>query len=146
MSTQTLARRRLLTLIGLVFFCGSLAARRPAREPMALPNCEPSSDPDASTYSDFINKIVVLDDDTASRRIMKFSKATSATWVTDETKCQRAIASLDTKFWTAARGGPIYLMQVGTDYAAFPGDAKSKGNSLFFHFDSNFNIVASGSW
>jgi hypothetical protein len=146
MSTQTLARRRLLTVLGLLLFSGAIAARWPAREPRALPNCEPSSDADASLYSDFINKIVVLDDDTASRRIMKFSKATSATWVTDEVKCQKAIATLDTKFWTAARGGPIYLMQVGTDYAAFPGDAKSKGNSLFFHFDSNFNILASGAW
>lgn len=112
----------------------------------ALPYCGLSTGPHAATYADFISKIVVSDDDTASRRILKFTKVASATWVTDETKCQRATAWLDANYWTAPRGGPIYLMQVGTDYAGFPGDPHSAGNAILLHFDSNFNVVASGVW
>lgn len=145
MSKHSNSKARSVAFFGLLLL-SSIAAAWPSRATSALPNCVPSTDPDASTLSDFINKIVVLDDDTASRRIMKFTKVASATLVTDETKCQRAVASLDSKFWTTARGGPIYLMQVGTDYAAFPRDSHSRGNSIFIHFDSNFNIVASGVW
>lgn len=131
----------LLGVAGLV-----AGASRPAFGRPVLPYCGLSTGPHSATYAAFINKIVVTDDDTASRRILKFTKVASATWVTDESKCQRATASLDATFWSAPRGGPIYLMQVGTDYAGFPGDPHSAGNAILLHFDSNFKVVASGVW
>lgn len=114
--------------------------------PAALPSCGLSTGKHASSFADFVNKIVVTDDDTASRRILGFTKVASATWVTDEAKCQRAITWMDANYWTAPRGGPIYLMQVGTDYAGFPGDTHSAGNPMILHFNSNFNVITTGVW
>ncbi len=74
--------------------------------------------------------------------MLLFNKVTSTSWVTDETKCQRALTSLNANFYQTAIVGPIYMMQVGSDYAAFP-DA---GDGILFHFDPNFNIVASVVW
>jgi hypothetical protein len=147
MRTNSKVRTRLIAFCALmILLCGITAWRAFAPPHAFLPYCGLSTDRHASTYSAFINKIVVLDDDTASRRIMKFTKAASATWVTDESKCQRATQSIDTTFWSAPQGGPIYLMQVGTDYAAFPGARHVIANSIFLHLDSNFKVVASGAW
>ncbi len=106
-----------------------------------LPNCGSSTAPKASIYEEFIHKIVVADDDTASRRMLKFKKTKAAKWVTDEATCERAIASLNKSFFEIPIKGPIYLMQTGSDYAGF-----ASPNDILFHFDRKFKIIASGAW
>lgn len=94
---------------------------------------------------DFVKKIAI-EDDTAAQRQLKFTHVSAVTWVTDEAKCLRAIKSLDTTYWTAPRGGPVYLIQVGTGFAVFPGDPKSAPNDLLIHMDSNYKLIAAGGW
>ncbi|MEO8878922.1 MAG: hypothetical protein ABI446_00845 [Gemmatimonadaceae bacterium] len=106
-----------------------------------LPKCGLSTGPKASIYEEFIHKIVVADDDTASRRMLKFKKTEAATWVTSEATCERAIASLNKSFFETPIKGPIYLMQTGSDYAGF-----ASPNDILFHFDRKFKIIASGAW
>ncbi len=147
MSYYSKAISRCATIAFLACVIGLVAGSSPpAIARAALPSCGLSTGKHASSFADFVNKIVVTDDDTASRRILGFTKVASATWVTDEAKCQRAITRMDANYWTAPRGGPIYLMQVGTDYAGFPGDTHSAGNPMILHFNSNFNVITTGVW
>ncbi len=119
---------------------GAVNAKAPTTSAM-LPNCALTTTPKAAILSIFVNKIAV-GGDTAGRRLLQLTKVSSVAWVTDEAKCLRATNSLDTAYWTAPHGGPVYMMQVGTDYAAFPADLNSGGNNLLIHLDSQFRFIA----
>lgn len=119
---------------------GAANAKRLTHSAM-LPNCALTTTPKAAIISIFVNTIAV-GGDTAGRRLLQMTKVSSVAWVTDEAKCLRATKSLDTAYWTAPHGGPVYMMQVGTGFAVFPADPNSGGNNLLIHLDSNYKLVA----
>ncbi len=149
MTKQHSGAARSLAFIGMLLGVAGTAfgsQRSPkTREASLGTYCAPTTTKKAIILSAYVNKIAV-GGDTASRRILKFSHVSSVTWVTDEAKCQRVTKSLDTTFWSAPRGGPVYLMQVGSDFAAFPADLKSQASSLIVHLDAQYKVIASGGW
>jgi hypothetical protein len=88
---------------------------------------------------------MTVDGDTETRHILQFASISPTKWVTDETKCRKVLATVD-KLWPAPRGGPVYVMQVGTDYAVIQGDKKSGANRVVMHVDSAYNYIVSIVW
>jgi len=116
-----------------------LAASRPATV-----NCGSSTAKLGQQLTAIVQKMTV-DGDTATQHSLQFASISPAVWVTDETKCTKILATVD-KLWPAPRGGPVYVMQLGTDYAVIQGDKKAGPNRPVMHVDAAFKYIVSGIW
>lgn len=132
-------RVQLLSCVSLLMCAIPLTAATPA-----VATCGSSTAPLGQTLTWAVQKMTV-DGDTQTQHILEFKTISPTAWVTDETKCQKILATVD-KLWPAPRGGPIYVMQVGPDYAVIQGDKKSGANRVVMHVDATFKYIASIVW
>jgi hypothetical protein len=137
---KTLLRRGLLCASTVLLFTIPITA---AARPAALV-CGASTAPLGQTLMWAVQRMTV-DGDTETQHILKFVSISPAVWVTDETKCTKILATVD-KLWPAPRGGPVYVMQLGTDYAVIQGDKKAGPNRPVMHVDAAFKYIASIVW
>jgi hypothetical protein len=130
---------RLLCLVALSVSAASLTAAKPAKV-----TCGSSTAPLGQALTWAVQRMTV-DGDTDTQHILAFKTISPTSWVTDETTCKKILATVD-KRWSAPRGGPVYVMQVGPDYAVIQGDRKSGPNRVVMHVDSAFKFVAGIVW
>lgn len=132
-------RVRLLCCASLVVSVVALSGAK-----RAVTTCGSSTAPLGKVLTWAVQKMTV-DGDTETQHILEFKTISPAVWVTDETKCQKILTTVD-KLWSVPRGGPVYVMQVGTDYAVIQGDKKSGANQVVMHVDATFKYIASIVW
>ena len=130
---------RLFCLVAL--FVGSTALT--AQEPTAK-HCGSPKAKLAKNLTWAVEKMTV-DGDTETQHILEFKSISPIKWVNDEAICQKILATVD-KLWPAPRGGPVYVMKVGTDYAVIQGDSISGANPTVMHVDAAFNYIVSIVW
>ncbi|MDQ2929613.1 MAG: hypothetical protein M3Y05_02165 [Gemmatimonadota bacterium] len=87
-------------------------------------------------------KTVMDSSDVETGDILRFHPVRNARvlWVTDEAKCRKAVATLDAQ-WPDPHGGPVYLLQIGSEYAAVQGDPRSIANFAIVHLGEYFEIL-----
>lgn len=135
----TLLKRSALSFPVVVVAICTIAASR-----ATTLNCGSSTAVLGQTLTQLVQKMTV-DGDTATQRSLKFASISPAVWVKDETKCTKILTTVD-KLWFAPRGGPVYVMQLGTDYAVIQGDNKAGPNRPIMHVDAAFKYIGSGIW